>query len=94
MGNEYSGVIRNELTQSKKISGYSAAQLKTLSEKFMLTCEDDLSIDMKGFKEIMRVKEEEVADVFRLFDVDNSGRIDSYEFICGITLLGHGNLQV
>ena len=94
MGNEFSGNIRSELLNSKKITGYSPAQLKTLREKFVLICDDDLTIDAKNFKDIMRVGEEEVREVFRLFDIDSSGKIDSYEFICGIAMLGHATLEV
>lgn len=93
MGNEYSGVISPDLLSSNKISGYNPTQLMLLREKFVLICDDDLSIDRKGFVEILRVKEEETIGIFKLFDVDNSSKIDSYEFICGLTLLGNASLK-
>lgn len=63
MGQEYSGLIRGELRNSKKIAGYNPAQLKLLREKFVLVCDDDLSIGQESFKDIMRVKEDEARDV-------------------------------
>jgi Ca2+-binding EF-hand superfamily protein len=94
MGNEYSGGnIRTELQGSRKVAGYNPGQLKTLREKFVLMCDDDLSIDLKSFSEIIRIKDEEAAEIFKLFDADGSGKIDSYEFICGITLLSHTSLK-
>lgn len=94
MGNEYSGTIRPELQNSKKVTGYNPGQLKSMREKFVLMCDDDLSIDLKNFLEILRLKDEEASDIFKLFDADGSGKIDSYEFICGLTLLSYTTLKV
>ena len=31
--------------------------------------------------------------LFELFDLDRSGTIDSYEFVCALSLMSHGNLD-
>lgn len=61
MGAEFSGQIRNEILSSKKVVGYNPLQLKLLREKFVLVCDDDLSIDFKSFKDLLRFKEDEEA---------------------------------
>lgn len=71
MGAEFSGQIRNEILNSKKIVGYNPMQLKLLREKFVLVCDDDLSIDLKSFKDLLRFKEDEEAkEVIRGFITD------------------------
>jgi Ca2+-binding EF-hand superfamily protein len=94
MGNEYSGLIRNELTSCRKLMGHNPAQLRLLREKFMLTCDDDLSIQKPAFMDLLKLKDPEATQIFKLFDTDNSDRIDSYEFICCTALLSHSTLKV
>lgn len=94
MGAEYSGTIRPELLSAKKVMGYSPMQVELLRQKFILKCDDDLAIDVKGFQDIMKVSDKVAKDVFKLFDIDNSGKIDSYELLSGVALLGHCSLKV
>lgn len=32
--------------------------------------------------------------MFKYFDMDGNGKIDSYEFICALALMAHGTLAV
>jgi len=42
---------------------------------------------------LITFKDNEAKNIFQLFDIDNSGRIDSYEFICGLAILSHATLE-
>lgn len=94
MGAEFSGTIRPELLGAKKVIGYSPIQVELLRQKFILKCDHDLAIDVRGFQEILKISDKVAQEVFKLFDVDNSGKIDSYELLSGVALLGHSNLRV
>jgi Ca2+-binding EF-hand superfamily protein len=38
-------------------------------------------------------KQRVTVQLFDMFDMDNSGTIDSYEFVCALSLLSHGTLD-
>lgn len=63
MGNIITGSIRPELLNSRKISGYNIGQIDFLREKFVLMCEDDLTIDLKKFALLLRMKEDKAQKV-------------------------------
>jgi len=92
MGNKYSGQIRQELLESRKISGYNINTIDFLREKFVLMCDDDLTMGLKTFAELLRVDENKAESIFKYFDIDGSKKIDSYEFICAVSLLSHSKL--
>jgi Ca2+-binding EF-hand superfamily protein len=94
MGAEFSGTIRSELKTAKKVVGYNPEQVRLLREKFNFQCEDDLSLTKKGLAAIMRIKDEEAEEIFRLFDIDGSKTIESYELLTSVALLGYSPLLV
>lgn len=93
MGAEYSGIQRSEVKSSQKIAGFNPKQIEMIKEKFILMCDDDLGIDIAKFQQLIKMKDADAKVVFQLFDIDNSGRIDSYEFICGLAIQSHTTLE-
>ena len=63
MGQEYSGILRQELTASRKISGFHPKQIDMIKEKFVLMCDDDLGIDLVKFAKLVRMTEEDAKKV-------------------------------
>jgi len=49
--------------------------------------DEDLTLDKEKFSKLMKVDTVGTEKVFEFFDLDQSGKIDSYEFICGLALL-------
>lgn len=58
-----------------------------IREKFDLMADEDLTLTKESFEKLMKVKPQEADKIFEFFDIDQSNRIDSYEFICGLALL-------
>lgn len=56
-----------------------------IKEKFELLADEDLSLDKTAFEKLF--KPTDIDEIFSLFDMDKSGRIDSYEFITALALL-------
>lgn len=56
-------------------------------------CDDDLTIGVETFSKLLGMDNAEGERIFEYFDMDNSGKIDSYEFICGMALLSHATLS-
>ena len=92
MGNNYSGIIQSDLLNQRKIAGYNTGQIDFLREKFVLMCDDDLTMDLNTFAELLRMEKSKAQKIFNNFDLDSSNKIDSYEFICAISLLSHAPL--
>lgn len=93
MGNLVSGTLSADIKNQIKIYGYVPKQVDRIREEFILMCDDDLGIDLDKFKKLITFKDNEAKNIFQLFDIDNSGRIDSYEFICGLAILSHATLE-
>lgn len=94
MGAEYSGTIRNELLSSKKLVGYTPEQVLLLKQKFNIKCDDELSLNKKEFASMMKISDEDSENLFKLFDIDGSKTIDSYELLTSVALLGYSSLKV
>lgn len=54
---------------------------------------DDFTLDKEALKKFFKCSEAECQTVFKFFDMDNNGKIDSYEFICALALMAHGSLE-
>jgi hypothetical protein len=64
---------------------------------------DDFTMDRDALKRFFKCSDAEVnivscelniVKVFKYFDMDGNGKIDSYEFICALALMAHGTLAV
>ena len=93
MGNKYSGQIRTDILTNIKIADFHPKQIDFMREKFVLMCDDDLTVGIETFAQLIRMKATEAKDIFNYFDIDQSGKIDSYEFICALALISHANLK-
>jgi len=93
MGNEFTVGTHSELDGMKKYAGFSPGQVEIIREKFDLMADEDLTIGKEQFSKLMKVSEAETDRIFEFFDIDQSGRIDTYEFICALALLSQANLR-
>jgi Ca2+-binding EF-hand superfamily protein len=50
-------------------------------------CDDNLSLDRTKFANFMKMSYKEVDKLFEFFDMDKTGTVDVYEFVCGLALL-------
>jgi Ca2+-binding EF-hand superfamily protein len=50
-------------------------------------CDEDLSLDRTKFANLMKLSFQEADKLFDFFDMDKTGTVDSYEFVCGLALL-------
>jgi len=41
----------------------------------------------------MKVDDKQAEKIFEFFDLDQSGKIDSYEFVCALSLLSQANMK-
>lgn len=76
------------------------ANLSNFSPGFINKLKDNLetstyqfSLDRDGLKELFKCSENECDIVFEYFDLNGDGKIDSYEFLCAITMLSHSTLD-
>ena len=56
-------------------------------------CDDDLTVGIETFCKLLSLDRGEGQRIFEYFDMDNSGKIDCYEFICGLAMISHANLS-
>ncbi|KRX05725.1 WD40-repeat-containing domain [Pseudocohnilembus persalinus] len=93
MGNDISQGSYQELDGLKKFAGFSPGQVEMIREKFDIMADEDLTISKEAFRKLMKVNEAETNKIFDCFDMDQTNRIDSYEFICGLALLSQSTLK-
>jgi Ca2+-binding EF-hand superfamily protein len=70
----------------------SPGYLLKLKERFE-SGSDDYNMTKQGLKEFFKCSDAEVATIFEKFDSDGNGSIDSYEWMCFLALVSHGNLE-
>jgi Ca2+-binding EF-hand superfamily protein len=63
-----------------------------LKERFEVAS-DDFTLDRQGLKDFFHSSSREIEIIFEFFDLNQDGRIDSYEFVCAMTLLSHATLE-
>jgi len=63
-----------------------------IRERFELMCDEDQSLEKDMFAKLLKIAPNEADILFEFFDMDGSGKIDSYEFICGLALLSQSTL--
>ena len=51
-------------------------------------------VDKKKLMEILELNKFETEIIFEFFDIDGSGFIDPYEFICSVAMLTHSSVEV
>jgi Ca2+-binding EF-hand superfamily protein len=54
---------------------------------------DDYNLTKEALKEFFKCRDNEIAVLFEMFDMDGNGSIDSYEFLCFLSLMSHGTLD-
>jgi microtubule-associated protein-like 6 len=77
----------------KKYTGFSPKQVDMIKERFELMCDEDQTVDKAKFQQLLKVSAQEADKMFEYFDMDQSGRVDSYEFVCGLALLSSSKLE-
>jgi len=77
----------DDLAGMKKYSNFSPKQVALIKEKFDLMCDENLSLNKYDFSKLMKVSYNEAHRLFQFFDQDESGTVDSFEFIAGLALL-------
>ena len=61
-------------------------------EQFELNS-DDYCLDAQGLKNFFKCRDREVQVLLDMFDMDGNGSIDSYEFVCALSLMSHATLD-
>ena len=54
---------------------------------------DDYCLDRNGLKAFFKCKDREIDVLMDMFDMDQNGSIDSYEFVCALSLMSHATLD-
>ena len=88
MGNLLGAGLREDAA-ALKLSGELVAKLR---ERFDLIS-DSLGLDRSQVQELFRAKPAELDLIFQLFDPQNRGRIDAFEFISGMILISDATLD-
>ena len=50
-------------------------------------------MDAQGLKAFFKCKDREVQVLLDMFDMDGNGSIDSYEFVCALSLMSQATLD-
>lgn len=53
MGQQYSGQIRPEILNNRKIANFHPKQIDFMREKFVLMCDDDLTVGIETFSKLV-----------------------------------------
>lgn len=74
--------------------------LSNFSPGFIAKLKDNLetssyqfNLDKDGLKDLFKCSDKEAETVFEYFDQNGDGHIDSYEFLCAITMLSNSSLD-
>jgi Ca2+-binding EF-hand superfamily protein len=93
MGAEYSTENRNDMKEDQlkysNLNPNNIGKLKVFFDKNPTS-----SIDKKGLISLLAIQKKEADLIFEFYDLDGSGQIDSYEFICGVAMLCHSSIEV
>jgi Ca2+-binding EF-hand superfamily protein len=54
---------------------------------------DDYNLTRQGLKDYFKCRDREIEVLFELFDTDKNGSIDSYEFVCALSMMSHATLS-
>ena len=54
---------------------------------------EDYCLDADSLKTFFKCSTREVEVLMKMFDMDQNGSIDSYEFVCALSLMSHANLD-
>ena len=54
---------------------------------------EDYCLDRASLKTFFKCSERECDVLMQMFDMDGNGSIDSYEFVCALSLMSHANLD-
>jgi hypothetical protein len=63
MGQKYSGIISPDLLKNRKIANFHPKQIDYMREKFVLMCDDDLTVGVGTFSELVRMDKVEARKV-------------------------------
>ena len=87
-------------TKDKQKTPKELVNLSNFSPGYINKLRDDLesstyqfSVDREGLKKLFKCSDKEWDLVFDYFDLNGDGKIDSYEFMCAITMLSHSTLD-
>lgn len=93
MGAEFSADSRNDLKEDQlkyiNLNPTNIGKLKVYFDKNPTS-----GVDKKGLISLLGIQKKEADLIFEFYDLDGSGQIDSYEFICGIAMLCHSSIEV
>ena len=93
MGAEYSTDSRNDLKEDQlKFTSLSPSNILKLKQYYEKN--PTSSLDKKGLISLLGTNKRETDLVFEFYDLDGSGQIDSYEFICAVAMLCHSSIEV
>jgi Ca2+-binding EF-hand superfamily protein len=74
------------------MSNFSPNYILKLKERFERGS-DDYCLDKSALKQFFKCSDREVDVLMEMFDMDGNGSIDSYEFVCALSLMSHANLD-
>ncbi|CAD8173443.1 unnamed protein product [Paramecium pentaurelia] len=83
----------SDLDSFRKYAGLTIKHVMMLRERLEMLSEADLSITKDAFSLAMKTKEEETERIFRIFDLSSSGKIETLEFVCALSLMAYANLR-
>lgn len=74
------------------LSNFEPGFISKLKDK-LESSTHQFSLDKEGLKQVFNCSTKECDVVFEYFDINGDGKIDSYEFLCAITMLSHSTLE-
>lgn len=93
MGAEISNECRNDLKEDQlKFSNLSPSNIAKIKQFFEKN--PTSTLDKKAVMSLLEIQRKEVELLFEFYDLDASGQIDSYEFICAVAMLCHSSVEV
>lgn len=93
MGADFSLENRNDLKEDQlKFSNLSPSNISKLKQFYEKN--PTSLLDKKGLISLLGTNKQETDLIFEFYDLDGSGQIDSYEFICAVAMLCHSSIEV
>lgn len=92
MGSAYTLEKTNMPEDLTNLSNFEPGFISKLKEK-LESSTHQFSLDKEGLKQVFNCSTKECDVVFEYFDINGDGKIDSYEFLCAITMLSHSTLD-
>lgn len=74
------------------LSSFSPGFIAKLKDK-LESSTNQFSLDREGLKSVFNCSSKECDTVFEYFDINGDNKIDSYEFMCALTMLSHSSLE-